>query len=224
MPGRSNHSAGSAITIFINITTGHLCFNAELTMTPFNVYLTGVGGQGIGLLSEILLRAGDCAGLPVKGVDTHGLAQRGGIVVSQLRFGENLYSPLIAAGEADLVVALERHEALRAVNAALKDGGTLIYYDAVWQPLEVRLKGAQAVDAIVITEECRKRNIREINVFNPDLKNAQMQNIVLLAHIAKYGLIPSLQAKHFQMAMDDLMRGTMLSKNTQLFQAELAAA
>ncbi|MBW2538534.1 MAG: 2-oxoacid:acceptor oxidoreductase family protein, partial [Deltaproteobacteria bacterium] len=54
-------------------------------MNSFNVYMTGVGGQGIGLLSEILLRAADHAGHTVKGVDTHGLAQRGGIVVSSLR-------------------------------------------------------------------------------------------------------------------------------------------
>ena len=59
-------------------------------MNAFNVYMTGVGGQGIGLLSEILLRAADHAGHTVKGVDTHGLAQRGGIVVSSLRFGETI--------------------------------------------------------------------------------------------------------------------------------------
>ena len=76
-------------------------------MKPFNIYLTGVGGQGIGLLIEILLRAADHAGFPVKGVDTHGLAQRGGIVVSQIRIGEEAHSPLIRQGEADLVVALE---------------------------------------------------------------------------------------------------------------------
>ena len=53
-------------------------------MKKFNIYLTGVGGQGIGLISEILLRAADYAGFNVKSVDTHGLAQRGGIVVSQI--------------------------------------------------------------------------------------------------------------------------------------------
>ena len=60
-------------------------------MKAFNIYLIGVGGQGIGLLSEILLRAADHAGYEVKGVDTHGLAQRGGIVVSHLKFGEKVY-------------------------------------------------------------------------------------------------------------------------------------
>ena len=61
-------------------------------MKSFNIYITGVGGQGIGLLSETLLRSADHAGLNVKAVDTHGLAQRGGIVISHLRFGENVFS------------------------------------------------------------------------------------------------------------------------------------
>ena len=190
-------------------------------MKPFNVYLTGVGGQGIGLLSEILLRAGDHTGLPVKGVDTHGLAQRGGIVVSHLRFGEGVYSPLIPAGEADLVVALERHEALRGVNTALKDGGTLIYYDTVWQPLEVRLKKATPVDETIVAETCRKRNIREISVFRPELKESLMQNIVVLAHICRHGLIPIVTTAHYKTAMDDLMSGAMLAKNLALLEEEL---
>ncbi len=65
-------------------------------MNAFNIYLCGVGGQGIGLLSEVLLRGGDYAGLKAKAVDTHGLAQRGGIVVSHLRFGSSVFSPMVA--------------------------------------------------------------------------------------------------------------------------------
>ena len=148
-------------------------------MEKFNIYLTGVGGQGIGLISEILLRAADYAGLNVKSVDTHGLAQRGGIVVSQIRIGSNIYTPLIPAGESDLVVALERHEALRGMSNALKDGGVLIYYNTVWQPLDVRLKNADEVTEDMITHECQNRDIKEIRVFEPRLKDIRMQNIVV---------------------------------------------
>lgn len=118
-----------------------------------NIYLIGVGGQGIGLLSEILIRAADHAGLKVKGVDTHGLAQRGGIVVSHLRFGEKVHSPIVSEGEADIVIALERHEAHRAMNGFLKDNGTLIYYNASWQPLEVRLNMADEVTVSAIKKD-----------------------------------------------------------------------
>lgn len=185
-----------------------------------NIYLTGVGGQGIGLLSEILLRAGDHAGLTVKGVDTHGLAQRGGMVVSHIRFGKEAYNPLIPEGEADMVVALERHEALRGMNAALRDGGTLIYYNTVWQPLEVRLKAAEEVSELVISGQCQKRNIREISVFKPDLEDVRMQNTVLLANMDKHGLVPEVKTQHYHQAMTDLLSGAALEKNLALFDAE----
>lgn len=193
-------------------------------MTSFNIHLTGVGGQGIGLLSEILLRAADHAGLTVKGVDTHGLAQRGGIVVSQIRIGSCVHNPLIPSGEADMVVALERHEALRGMNAALKDGGTLIYYNTVWQPLEVRLRAADEVSESAIGEQCQKRNIREISVFQPDLSDTRMQNIVLLAHIDKNHLVPNVTTAHYRQAMDDLLSGHVLEKNLELFESLISCS
>ena len=62
-------------------------------MKSLNIFMIGVGGQGIGLLSEVLLRAADYAALRVKAVDTHGLAQRGGVVVSHLRLRQRVFPP-----------------------------------------------------------------------------------------------------------------------------------
>jgi indolepyruvate ferredoxin oxidoreductase beta subunit len=81
--------------------------------------MSGVGGQGIGLLSEVLTRAFYKLGKKVKAVDTHGLAQRGGSVVSQLRIGDQVFSPLISPGKADIILSLERLEALRAMAEML---------------------------------------------------------------------------------------------------------
>lgn len=192
-------------------------------MESFSIYVTGVGGQGIGLLSEVLLRAADHAGHAVKSVDTHGLAQRGGIVVSQLRIGRSVYSPLIPAHAADLAVALERHEAQRALHLALKDGGTLVYYDAVWQPLAVRLNEAAEVTAEQIAQECARRGVRLIRVHRPGLQDARMQNIVVLAHLQRHGLIDGLTADHYRRAMEDLLAGSTLEKNLALFDAERQA-
>ena len=189
-------------------------------MKKFNIYLTGVGGQGIGLISEILLRAADYAGLNVKSVDTHGLAQRGGIVVSQIRIGKTIYTPLIPAGESDLVVALERHEALRGMSIALKDGGILIYYNTVWQPLDVRLKNADEVTEDMISHECQKRDIKEIRVFEPKLKDIRMQNVVVLADIARLKLIPEINHKNYIEAMMDLLEGNKLEDNLKLFNSK----
>ncbi len=187
-------------------------------MDAFNIYLTGVGGQGIGLISEILLRAADHAGLPVKAVDTHGLAQRGGVVASQLRIGEKVHTPLIPEGEADLVAALERHEALRGLNSALKERGTLIYYNTVLQPLTVRLGQASEVTEEMIRRRCEARGVKEIMKFDPDLTDPIMQNIVILAGIDENKLVPGVETRHYEAAMDDLMQGQKLEKNKQIFQ------
>jgi indolepyruvate ferredoxin oxidoreductase, beta subunit len=191
-------------------------------MNGFNIYMAGVGGQGIGLLSETLLRAADHAGLPVKSVDTHGLAQRGGVVISQLRIGLQAHSPLIATGEADLVVALERHEAARGVNEALRDGGILIYYDTVWQPLDVRLNRVAAVDGAELERHCQARGITVHRLCEPDLPDPRQQNMVVLAGIARHHLVPEVTRDHILQALEDLMQGPMLAANRRLFQSQLA--
>ena len=190
-------------------------------MKSFNIYMSGVGGQGIGLLSEVLLRAADHAGYMVKAVDTHGLAQRGGIVVSQMRMGERVFTPLIPAHGADLAIALERHEALRSLNTAVKNGGTLVYYDTVWQPLDVRLGAADEVDHTMLTEQCSARDVVLHRVCKPDLKDARMQNMVVLGHILSHGLIRGVDQDHYHQAMEDLMDAAMLAKNSALFDSEL---
>jgi indolepyruvate ferredoxin oxidoreductase beta subunit len=182
----------------------------------FDIFVIGVGGQGIGLLSETLIRAADYAGKTVRGVDTHGLAQRGGMVASHVRIGAGAHSPLVMSGQAEMVVALERHEALRGMNLFLKDGGILAYYDAVWQPLDVRLKKQAAVTTAAIGAECRARAIREVRVFQTGLADPRMQNVAVLAEICRLDLIPGLEAGHYEAALNDLLAGAMLEKNLAL--------
>ena len=87
-----------------------------------NIYLSGVGGQGIGMLTETLGQACLAAGHAVHGCDTHGLAQRGGTVISHLRLGDGVFTPRVPEGEAHLVIALERLESLRGVQTHLRGG------------------------------------------------------------------------------------------------------
>jgi indolepyruvate ferredoxin oxidoreductase beta subunit len=91
-----------------------------------NVSLVGVGGQGILLTSEVLARAAAIAGLDVKKSEVHGMAQRGGSVISQVRFGPRVYSPIIPDGRTDILVAFERLEALRWRHLLAPDGRVLI--------------------------------------------------------------------------------------------------
>ncbi len=185
-------------------------------MSIFNIYLCGVGGQGIGLISEIILRAADRAGLSAIGVDTHGLAQRGGVVASQIRIGNQVHSPVVAPGSADLVISLERNEALRGLSAYGRPGSTLIYFDAGWQPLPVRLGKAREVTAADIENYCRKNSLRVFQVKNASLSDPRMQNIALLAEICKNNLVAGVAIEHYEAAMQDLMSGKMLDANLAL--------
>jgi len=81
-----------------------------------NVLLAGVGGQGVLLGSEVLAEVAAIAGFEVKKSEVHGMAQRGGSVVSHLRFGAEVFSPLISRGAADYLVSFERLETLRYLD------------------------------------------------------------------------------------------------------------
>ncbi|MBI5631973.1 MAG: indolepyruvate oxidoreductase subunit beta [Nitrospirae bacterium] len=91
-----------------------------------NLFLCGVGGQGILLASEVISSACMNAGFDVKQSEVHGMAQRGGSVISHIRFGRKVYSPLIEAGSADLVVSFEMLEALRYLPYMNKDTKVIV--------------------------------------------------------------------------------------------------
>ena len=150
------------------------------------------------------------------------MAQRGGIVVSQLRLGDSVYSPLIPSHGADLAISLERHEALRALNLMCSKGSTLVYYDTVWQPLAVRLGEAPEATTEDVADQCSRMDVRLVRVYKPDLADVRMQNIAVLSCISSKALIPGIQADHCRAAMADLMAGGMLEKNMALFEKELA--
>jgi indolepyruvate ferredoxin oxidoreductase beta subunit len=107
-------------------------------MKTTNFFLTGVGGQGTLLASNVLAQVGVRAGFDVKKAEVHGMAQRGGSVSSQIRWGEKIHSPLIAQGEADFLVAFEKLEALRYITTGmLRPGGTVLVGEMAIPPLSV---------------------------------------------------------------------------------------
>lgn len=91
-----------------------------------NISLVGVGGQGTLLASEILCQVALLSGKDVKKSEVHGMAQRGGSVVSQVRIGEKVHSPLIALGETDLLISFEKLEALRFAHFLAPSGVALV--------------------------------------------------------------------------------------------------
>ena len=99
-----------------------------------NVFLAGVGGQGILLASEVLCEAFLLSGYDVKKSEVHGMAQRGGAVTTHLRFGKKVHSPLIEPGTADLLVAFEKMEALRFAHYLSPGGAALVNAQEILPP------------------------------------------------------------------------------------------
>jgi indolepyruvate ferredoxin oxidoreductase beta subunit len=95
-------------------------------MNVFNILIAGVGGQGVLLTSKIIAEAALLQGLDVKQSEVHGMAQRGGSVLSQVRFGDTVFSPIVAEGEANLLIGFEPLETARYLHF-LREDGTVVY-------------------------------------------------------------------------------------------------
>lgn len=103
-----------------------------------NVIIAGVGGQGIITASELLAKVAMEAGLDAKKSEVHGMSQRGGSVVSHVRLGPKVYSPLVEKGTCDVILSFEKSEALRWIHY-LRPGGQVIINDLEIIPVPVSL-------------------------------------------------------------------------------------
>ena len=182
-----------------------------------NLYLCGVGGQGIGLLTETLGQACLKAGHVIHGCDTHGLAQRGGIVISHLRLGEGVFTPRIPEGEAHVVIALERLEGLRGAQIYLRDGGALLYYDAVYQPVAVRMGQARYPDVTAIDAAVAAKEGVAHRVFIEGLEDPRMQNSALLGRLAALGLVPGVDVAVAEAAIRSAAPPAAVEANLAVF-------
>jgi indolepyruvate ferredoxin oxidoreductase beta subunit len=189
-----------------------------------NIYLCGVGGQGIGLLTETLGQACLAAGHVIHGCDTHGLAQRGGVVISHLRLGPGVFTPRVQEGEAHVVIALERLEALRAAGSHLREGGALLYYDAVYQPIAVRMGKARypGVEAIDATVAAKKAVAHRVHL--EGLEDPRMQNSALLGRLAALGLIPGVTVAVAEAAIRSAAPPAALEANLAVFRKTAGGA
>ena len=124
-----------------------------------DLLITGVGGQGVVLASDIIGETALAAGYDVKKTDTLGMAQRGGSVISHVRIAPKVWSPLINDGEADLLLALEKLEAARWSHF-LRPGGIAIINNYEQPPLSVSLGKERYPDNREITEILKRQTDR----------------------------------------------------------------
>jgi len=150
-----------------------------------SILFAGVGGQGIVLTSKILSSALIQAGYDVKMSEVHGMAQRGGSVTTQVRFGEKVFSPIIGKGEADILVAFEKIEAMRYVDY-LKLKGKLIANDFKIPSAPIfsaKVKYPRGIFADLEGKVYTKR-VHAAEAAK-ELGNMKVQNIIILGVLAK---------------------------------------
>lgn len=153
-----------------------------------SILLVGVGGQGTILISKILTAGLIELGYQVKMSEIHGMSQRGGSVTTQIKYGDAVYAPNIGLAEADLVIAFEKAEALRALPY-LKKGGGMIADAREILPLTVLSGGASyphdALEALRDVLEPGKLIVVRAAEAAEKLGNIRAQNIVLLGALVR---------------------------------------
>ena len=160
-------------------------------MTTSNIMIVGVGGQGSLLASKLLGKLLINEGYDVKVSEVHGMSQRGGSVVTYVRYGEKVYSPIIDKGEADFIVSFEKLEAARYAPY-LKKGGTVITNSQMIDPMPVITGAMNYPENILDGLSAKGMAIDEIDALSLAMQagSAKAVNIVLMGRLAKRLSIP----------------------------------
>lgn len=150
-----------------------------------SVLLVGVGGQGTILASKVLSAGLLDAGYDVKMSEVHGMAQRGGSVTTQVRFGEEVYSPIIGKGQADILVSFEAMEALRWLEF-LNPKGKAVVNDYKIPSAPILMGNADYPEGVI--EKIKEKvdtNVLDAGNIAEELGNPKTMNIVLLGALVK---------------------------------------
>ena len=184
-------------------------------MSTKNIMIVGVGGQGTLLASRILGNAVIQKGYDVKVSEVHGMSQRGGSVVTYVKFGDAVHSPIIDKGEADIILAFECLEAYRALPW-LKKGGKMIVNNQMINPMPV-ITGAADYPTDILTKLGASVDLTAVDALTlaREAGNAKAVNVVLLGVFAKMiGIDPAL----FNDAIDCLVKEKFRELNKVAFE------
>ena len=179
-------------------------------MKTTNIMIVGVGGQGSLLASKLLGRLLVDEGYDVKVSEVHGMSQRGGSVVTYVRFGEKVYSPIIDKGEADFIVSFEKLEAARYAAFLKKDGKIIVNSQEI-DPMPV-ITGAATYPHDALDElSAAGVSVDCIDALTPALEagSAKAVNIVLMGRLSKS--LPFSQEKWL-----DALRATVAPKFVEM--------
>ena len=151
-----------------------------------NIMIVGVGGQGTLLTSRIIGKTALNLGYDVKISEVHGMAQRGGSVVTFVRFGDKVCEPVVEEGQADVIIAFERLEALRYAHFLKKDG-VLVVNDCRIDPMTVVI-GAKEYPEGILDTLAREHKVYSIDGQSAalELGNSKVLNSVVLGYAASF--------------------------------------
>ena len=190
-------------------------------MDTFKIVVAGVGGQGTLLASRLLADAAIAAGMHVKIGETYGMAQRGGSVTAQLRYGERVYSPLIDPGAADIQMAFEMMEAVRYLPYLNADSTVIVNTQKILPP---SVATGQAAYPENVLDELIKREIRVIGV--DAFTIAKEAGEVRTANVALVGALSvhlDVEAELFESIIEQRVPQRFLEENMKAFAGGRAA-
>jgi indolepyruvate ferredoxin oxidoreductase beta subunit len=181
-----------------------------------NIMIVGVGGQGSLLASKLLGHLLLTEGYDVKVSEVHGMSQRGGSVVTYVRFGEKVYSPIIDKGEADFIVSFEKLEAARYVEY-LKEGGRIVVNTQEIDPMPV-ITGAAAYPEDLIGK-MEKLGIHvdamDCLALANEAGSSKAVNIVLMGRLSRY--FKDIPEEKWKQAIRDCVPAKFLDLNLKAF-------
>ncbi|MDD3338882.1 MAG: indolepyruvate oxidoreductase subunit beta [Lachnospiraceae bacterium] len=155
-------------------------------METRNIMIVGVGGQGTLLTSRILGGIAIHGGYDVKLSEVHGMAQRGGSVVTFVRYGDKVAEPIVEVGQADVLIAFERLEALRYIHYLKKDG-VLVVNDQRMDPITV-VTGVAEYPEHILEDMEKEHKLLKVKAMEEAKKlgNSRVFNIIVLGLAAKH--------------------------------------
>jgi indolepyruvate ferredoxin oxidoreductase beta subunit len=189
-----------------------------------NVLVVGIGGQGVMTASEVIALCALEAGYDVKKTEVAGMAQRGGVVSSHVRFGQRVLSPVIVQGDADLMLAFEAAEAMRWANH-LKPGGSALVNSLISPPPVVTLGLFDYPEDPIATMRARPIDVVafDAGAIARDLGNIKLVNTVMLGAISEHLPFPAEQLKQQVVERFRARKPHLADLNEQAFDAGHAA-
>ena len=187
-------------------------------MDNLNIMIVGVGGQGTLLASRVLGAIAFKKNYDVKVSEVHGMSQRGGSVVTYIKYGTKIHSPLIEKGEADIILAFEKLEALRWTDY-LKDDGMIIINDQEINPMSVITGKAKYPSEIIKTISGKYKNVYPLDALKIAIQcgNLKAVNIVLLGVMA--AKTAAIDKQDWEQAIKETVPEKLLKVNVEAFNA-----